>query len=472
MDIFLTNSLTRKKEIFIPMRKDFVGVYCCGPTVYSRASIGNFRTYTFADTVVRVLKFNGFNVKFVMNITDVGHLTGDNLGDADLGEDRIEAAARRESRSAWEIAKYYTDIFLEDYKLLNLTKPDFLVKATDHIQEQIELIKRIEAKGLTYRIEDGIYFDTLKYEKIYGKRYGELSTLDRIKEGARVKPRLGKKDPRDFALWKFSNPPGVRQMEWESPWGIGFPGWHIECSAMSMKYLGESFDIHIGGEDLRQTHHPNEIAQAEAATGKLFVKYWLHVTHLKVEGKRMGKSLGNVVTLSDIKEKGVDPLALRYLFMTSHYKDPLNFTWEGLSSADKALKRLRDHVFVIKQASRKALSGEKLKKIDSLRSSFIEKVNDDFNTPEALAVLWKMLKSNIPSEDKYDLLLLFDEVLGFNLASQSLITIPYDVEQLLQLREKLRRKKDFEKADSIREEIEKKGFLVEDTPSGPRLKKL
>src|SRR3972149_10243767 len=264
-DIWLFNSLTREKEKFEALNPAKVGMYTCGPTVYDFASIGNFRTYIAADSLLRVLKYNGYEVTYIMNITDVGPLTGTNIGDADLGEGRMGKAAHTPAKSAWDIAKFYTDAFLKDFEKLNLAKPNLFSKATDHIKEQIELVSRLEKAGLTYKISDGIYFDTVSFEKKTGQKYGELSTLDNIKEGARVEPNPEKKNPRDFALWKFSKKPGERQMERDSPWGLGFPGWHIECSAMSMKYLGESFDFHVGGEDLRRTHHPNEMVRAEAA---------------------------------------------------------------------------------------------------------------------------------------------------------------------------------------------------------------
>lgn len=484
-DLYLTNSLTRKKEKFVPIKPPDVGMYTCGPTVYYYASIGNFRTYTLSDILVRTLKYFGFAVRYVMNLTDVGHLTGDNLGDADIGEDRIEKAAKKEGKTAWDIAKFYTEAFLEDYSKLNLTYPDNLVKATEHINEQIALVKRLEGKNLTYKIKDGIYFDTKEFEKTTGKKYGELSTMDTIKEGARVEPNPDKRNPRDFALWKFSYPGGrsfdsarddvsaKRQMEWESPWGVGFPGWHLECSAMSMKYLGESFDIHVGGEDLRQTHHPNEIAQSEGATGKTFVKYWVHATHLKVDGKRMGKSLGNVYTVSDIESQGYDSLSLRYLYLTSHYRDFLNFTWDSLSAAQTALNNLREQVLAAKiQSSRTSLSSEKGKKVDYYSSRFREAISDDLNTPRALATLWEALKSNIPSEDKYDLALTFDEVLGLRLSEVQEEVIPRQVVELVKEREILRNQKKFQEADSVRKKLEDKGYLLEDTSQGPRVKKL
>ena len=488
-DIYLFNSLTRKKEIFEPINSPNVGMYTCGPTVYDYATIGNFRSYLTADILYRSLQFFGYQVTYIMNLTDVGHLTGDNLGDADLGKDRVEESAKIQGKTAWDIAKFYTEAFLKDFEALNMKLPKVFSKATDHITEQIELIKRLEVNGLTYKINDGIYFDTTQFEKTTGKKYGELSDLDKIKEGARVEVNPEKKNARDFALWKFSPKDVKRQMEWESPWGTGFPGWHIECSAMSMKYLGEGFDpfgkfrvngeqsrtidIHTGGEDLRQTHHPNEIAQAEGATGKPFVKYWLHTTFLQVDGKRMGKSLGNAYTLTDIEKKGYEPLALRYLFLNTHYKEPLNFTWDSLTSASTTLVKLREYTISFRDSNRTILSNEKGQKIEHFEEAFRKAIGDDLNTPRALAVLWEGLKSNIPSEDKYDMALSFDEVLGLGLnkISQVKLIIPEEINKLVAQRESLRKEGRFEDADEIRKTIEKLGFEIKDTSGGTIIKK-
>ena len=446
-------------------------MYTCGPTVYDYASIGNFRTYFTSDILYRLLKFQRFDVDYVMNLTDVGHLTGDNLGDADTGEDRVEKKAKTLGKTAWEISKHFSDIFIQDFEKLNLIKPKLFCKATDHIQEQINLVKTLEEKGFTYKILDGIYFDTKIYEKKTSNVYGELSNLDQIKEGARVKVNPEKKNPRDFALWKFSPKDVKRQMEWNSPWGIGFPGWHIECSAMSMKYLGESFDIHFGGEDLKQTHHPNEIAQSEAATGKKFVNYWIHTTFLKIDGKRMGKSLGNFYTVTDLIEKGYDPLALRYLYLTAKYRDSLNFTWEALTSSQNALNKLREQIHFLKsQNKRTSLSQEKTKKIDLYREKFILSISDDLNTSQALAVVWEVLKSNIPAVDKYDLLLTFDEILGFDLYSLVEEKIPDEIKKLVNNREELRKANKFSEADKVRKDIEKMGYKVEDNEEGAKVK--
>lgn len=477
-DIYLTNSLSRKKEKFEPLNPSNIGIYTCGPTVYDRAHIGNFRTYTTSDIVVRTLRSNGFNVKYVMNITDVGHL----VSDADEGEDKMEKAVKREGKNAWEIAKFYTQEFVKDMELLNLIKPDNLVKATEHIEEQIFLIKKLEAKGFTYKTSDGIYFNTQKYEELTGKKYGELSTIDEVKEGARVEKNPEKKNSTDFALWKFSEKPGDRDMEWESPWGIGFPGWHIECSAMSMKYLGESFDIHIGGEDLKPTHHPNEIAQSEAVTDKQFVKYWMHATFLQIDSSKMAKSKGNAYNIKDVIDRGFEPLALRYLYLTAHYRDALNFTWESLRSANKTLSNLRKQMSSLRnQKTRTILSEEKRKKVEDFGKKFLEAVNDDFNTPRAVAVLWEVLKSNIPSEDKYDLAITFDEILGVGLAYLPTIEtkeiilpnsglqvivvgeVPEKVVNLIDKREMARNSKDYSKADALREKIVQKGFELIDS---------
>ena len=491
MNLRLFNSLTREIEDFIPLDPKSVGIYACGPTVYDFASIGNFRTYTVSDVLVRTLKFSGLKVNYVMNLTDVGHLTGDNSGDADTGIDRMEKGAKREGKTAWEIAEFYINAFFKDYQKLNLTEPNKFPRATEHIKEQIELIKKLEENKLTYKTSDGVYFDTIAYEKTTHKKYGELSNLDQIQEGARVEKNPEKKNPRDFALWKFSPKNEKRHMEWESPWGLGFPGWHIECSAMSMKYLGESFDLHTGGEDLKQTHHPNEIAQSEGATQKPFVKYWLHVTFLKVNGQRMGKSLGNFYTLSDVEAKGFSPLSLRYFYLSGHYQEPLNFSWEALTSAQNSLTNLTSIVSNLKNTKedqRTKLSEEKMLKIDSFRDEFTAALNNNLNTPQALAVLWEVVKSNIPSPDKLDLVYLFDEVLGLSLnqitenkiigekeTAQGTITwyVPISQTTIKALENRLETKaqKDFDKADAIRKELEEKEHIViVDHPLGTIIK--
>lgn len=464
------NSLTRQIEEFKPITAGKVGIYTCGPTIYDYATIGNFRTYTTADLLVRTLKFLNYDVHYVMNLTDVGHLSGDNEGDADTGVDRMEKGSKREGKTAWEIADFYGRAFLVDFEKMNFAKPQEFPKATDHIAEQIEIVRKLETHGFTYKTKDGIYFDTEKYEITTGSHYGDLSDLDQIKEGARVAKNPEKKNPRDFALWKFSESPGERHMEWESPWGIGFPGWHIECSAMSMKYLGETFDIHVGGEDLKQTHHPNEIAQSEGATGKKFVNYWVHSKFLLVNSGRMGKSLGNAYTINDIEEKGFSPIALRYFYLTAHYRDKLNFTWEALESAQNALNNLGNIVAELRNklasaTKRTSLSEGKMQKVDGFRERFSAAISDDLKMPSALAVTWEVAKSNIPEGDKLDLLLLFDEVLGLKLNEAQIkkVEITPEIQALIDRREQLRRDGNFKEADKIRDELVKIGVEIQDT---------
>ncbi len=474
----LFNSLSRKLEEIVPREVGKIGMYTCGPTVYSTPTIGNFRTYVLSDVLVRSLRYLGYEVQHVMNLTDVGHLTGDNSGDADTGEDRLEKAAKKEGKTAWEVAEAYTREYMAHLKLLNIVPADVICKATEHIPEQIAMVKQLEEKGLAYKITDGIYFDTVAFEKL-GYTYGELSTLDQIREGARVEPNREKRNERDFALWKFSPPGAKRDMEWESPWGMGFPGWHIECSAMSTKYLGEQFDIHVGGEDLRSTHHPNEIAQAEGATGKRpFVKYWVHGAFLLVDSGRMGKSLGNAYTVADVIGRGFDPLALRYFYLTGHYRKQLNYTWEALGSAASALNKLKV-VYAsatADQGERTQLSDEKLQKVEAYGHDFRAALENDLNLPEALAVVWAVAKSNIPNYDKVDLLTQFDAVLGLNLGiskqKSEISQIPEQVEKLIEQREAVRKQRNYAEADKIRQDIEKLGYRVEDKGGRTRAVKI
>jgi len=463
----LYNSLSRKIEEFEPINPPFVHMYTCGPTVYDFAHIGNFRTYTTADFLVRVLKYNSYDVEYVMNLTDVGHLTGDNLGDADLGEDRMEKADKKEGKTAWDIAKFYADAFIRDFDLLNLERPKLFAKATDHIKEQIDLVRRLEKRGFAYQISDGVYFDTSKF-----KNYGKLSDMDQVKEGARVEINPEKRNPRDFALWKFSPSTGSgsakRQMEWDSPWGVGFPGWHIECSAMGMKYLGESFDIHAGGVDLKQTHHPNEIAQAEAATGKQFVKYWVHSAFVQVQGERMSKSLGNNYKLYDLMKQDYDPLALRYLYMQTHYRQEMNFTFPALDAAASAYRKLLTEVAKWDRPEVGCAEYE---------GRFLEAINDDLNMPKALAVVWELVKSDNPTRCKAASLFRMDQVLGLNLqkGSAAIATekqvVPEAVKELLAEREALRKIRKYSQADQVRKRIEELGYEIEDVEKGTRVRK-
>lgn len=494
-------------------------MYTCGPTVYDFAHIGNFRTYTTADILVRTLKVNKLNVKYVMNVTDVGHLTGDNLGDADTGEDRMEKSAKKEGKTAWEVAKFYTDAFLTDFKKLNLTQPAVIARATDHIKEQIELVKRLEDEGYTYQTSDGIYFDTSRF-----KDYGKLSNLDQIKEGARVEINVEKKNPRDFALWKFSYPNGKtyeefvasfdktqdddvsrRQMEWESPWGVGFPGWHIECSAMALKYLTDSFDpfdklrvngefnrtidIHAGGIDLRETHHPNEIAQAEAVTHKPFATYWVHSAFMLVTGERMSKSLGNNYKIYDLEKEGFSALDLRYLYLQTHYRQEMNFTFASLEAAKNALEKLKKAITTWPDGSvsqgatsnegRNSPQGEEgAKANEEFQMQFLTAIHDDLNTSQALSVLWEMVKSELPDSVKLPTLFWMDEVLGLGMKDhylqtvRSVVDIPPEVRLLIEERNSARKGRHYVMADQLRNKIQKLGYDIQDAEDGTTIKKL
>jgi len=457
--IKLYNTLTRKKEVFLPLKDKQVGIYTCGPTVYSYQHIGNLRSYVFPDLLKRILRIEGYKIKHVINVTDVGHLTSD----ADEGEDKIEKAAKKEGKTAKEISEYYFKIFKQDLKKMNISEPDIWSKATEHIKEQIELIKKLEKKGYTYKTSDGIYFNTSKL-----KDYGKLAKLNikGLKAGKRIS--LGKKrNKTDFALWKFSKKPGIRQQEWKSPWGTGFPGWHIECSAMSMKYLGETFDIHTGGEDHISVHHSNEIAQSEAATGKLFVKYWLHGAFLTSKGEKISKSKGGLYTLSELEEKGYSGLDLRYFFLSAHYRKPLNFTFQNLDYAKNSLKRLREIISRLDQKQKK-----NKKNIESAYKQFLEFLNDDLNLPRALSYLWDILRENrLNDSEKYELALKFDKVFGLDLGRKEKIKIPAKVKKLIEERKIMRKEKKWKKADEIRKKINKSGFLIEDTKKGAVVKK-
>ncbi len=390
-----------------------------------------------------------------MNITDVGHLTSD----ADEGEDKIELGAKREKKSAWEIADFYTEAFKKDLKKLNILEPDIWCKATDNIKEQIKLIKRLEKKGFTYKLEDGIYYDTSKF-----KDYGKLAKLNikGLKAGIRVEVVKGKKNVTDFALWKFSPKDRKREMEWNSPWGKGFPGWHIECSAMSMKYLGENFDIHCGGIDHINVHHTNEIAQAEAATGKRWVNYWLHGEFLVFDKGKMAKSSGEFLTLEVLSNKGFDPLAYRYLCLNTHYRSVLNFSFEALESAQNAFNNLKEKILEIKKDLKSKKSD-----ISKYKDEFLKNINDDLNMPSALAVMWSLIKDkDIGNKEKYDLLLEFDSVFGLGFKDFEIKKISKDLLDLVNEREEARKKKNFKKADEIRDKLEKKGVILEDTVEG------
>ena len=463
MKLYLYNSLTRKKQEFRPIKAGEVGLYTCGPTVYNYAHIGNLRTYIFEDILKRVLVYNGYTVRHVMNITDVGHLTGDR----DMGEDKMEAGAAREGKSAWDIADYYTQAFKKDIDHLNILAPDIWVKATDTIPEQIALVETLEEKGYTYRISDGIYFDTSKF-----KDYTKLShqDLEALKEGARVERNPEKRNPTDFALWKFSAPGSKRQMEWESPWGVGFPGWHLECSAMSMKFLGDLLDIHCGGTDHIDVHHTNEIAQSEAATGKPFFNFWMHGAFLIIQGgKKMAKSEGNFLTLENAFVKNdINPLVYRFASFLTHYRKPMEYSDEGLEAARNGLLHVQNQV-------RQILSGG-LDAETTLNAEFKDKfnaaINDDLNMPRAMAVIQEMLKSDISDAQKYGTILDFDRVLGLQLDRLGQAqALPSAVQKLVDSRRQARQAKDFAASDQGRAEIEALRYQVQDTKDGMKVVK-
>lgn len=450
----LWNTASRKLEEFYPIVTGKVGMYACGPTVYQRAHIGNMRAYVVEDILRRTLEADGLDVREVVNITDVGHLTDD----ADAGQDKLEKASQSTGESAWEIARRYTDAFIGDLKKLNIETPSAMPKATDHIAEQIALVQELEQKGHTYRTSDGIYFDTSTFAE-YGKLSGQ--PLEEKEEGARVVVNAEKKHPTDFALWKFSPAGEKRQMEWESPWGVGFPGWHIECSAMARKELGQPFDIHAGGVDHVPVHHENEIAQSVAAFGAPLANIWFHVEFLLVDGQKMSKSLGNTFTLDELAERGFDPIDFRYFLLGAHYRQKLNFTWEALQAAKNARRKLVNTV----REWKTPLIG-----CADLESEFFAAMHDDLNTPRALSVVWKTVDSEYATDAKAETILKMDRVLGLGLAEVvgKPVEIPADITALMEERRIARESKDWGESDRLRDEIASRGWVVEDTADGQK----
>ncbi len=466
MQIKLYNTLTRKKEDFVPMHGNEVRMYSCGPTVYSYAHIGNFRSYVFVDNLRRTLEYNGYKLKHVMNITDVGHLESD----ADEGEDKMVKAAKKEHKSPYEIAEFYTKAFFKDMDKLHIERPEIIAKATDHIQEMLEFVKEIMKNGYAYETSTAIYFDVSKLDK-----YPVLSNrnLEDQIAGARVDVDPEKRNPYDFAIWIKA--PANHIMKWDSPWGPSYPGWHLECSAMSRKYLGEVFDIHTGGVDHIPTHHENEIAQSKGAFGKIPAKTWMHVEFLQVNGGKMSKSLGNVYTISELQEKGIEPLAFKLFCYTAHYRTKLNFTFEGALSSQKALNRLRECYIKHKDGSKKIDQSI----IDECKDQFIKAINDDLNIPLAMSIVWEVARNDCKSKELADLMLEFDKVLGLDLANsedyikkQSNIEIPEEIKELLEKRKKAREEKDWTLSDEIRDEIKNKGYTVKDTKDGMTIEKI
>lgn len=455
----LYNSLTKKEEEFIPY-SDVVKMYTCGPTVYYYPHIGNMRSYIFMDSLRRILKYNGYKVEGVMNITDVGHLTSD----SDTGEDKMEVASKRENKTPLEIAKFYTDIFMTNIDKLNIDLPEHITKATEYVPKMIEFIKSLEDKGYTYMTKDGLYFDTLKF-----KGYGKLSNKDMNEIGvARIEENEEKRHPFDFALWKLVEPNHI--MKWDSPWGVGCPGWHIECSVMSTDILGEYIDIHTGGIDHKTVHHENEIAQNDSCKGHEVVKTWMHCAFLQVDGRKMSKSLNNIYTLEDLEEKGYSPMDFKYFVLNTHYSKPLNFTIEGITSAKVA----RNNLLKLLENHKNSLDKTDEELLNKYKQKFIDAISDDLNTPLAIGVIWTLLKEK-PSIDIYNLIIDFDKSLGLKL-DEGIIDetkdIPEEIESLAKERWEAKKNKDYKLADDLRNTITSKGYNVLDNREGYTIEKI
>lgn len=463
------NSLTKKVEEVVPIHKGKIGMYACGPTVYGFTHIGHGRKYVTDDVLRRTLEvIEGLEVTHVQNVTDVGHLTSD----ADEGEDKMEKGAVASGKTVWEVAQEYTDYFNNVMAKLNILPPTVVCKATEHVSDQIALIEKIMANGYAYDTPEAVYFDVTKFED-YGKMFNQSFEDKTVGAREEVETETSKKHPQDFVLWfkrvgKYKD----HVMHWESPWGDGFPGWHIECSAMSMKYLGEQFDIHTGGEDHLSIHHPNEIAQSEAGTGKKpFVKYWVHTTFLMVDGKKMSKSLGNLYRLEDLAAKGFSPLALRYYFLTTHYRKQMNFTWDGLKGAAVALAKLNKMVVDLRDIP---LEDEGWSKEgEEYNNKFVAAMEDDLNTAQALSVVWEMMKSDISDEAKKNLINVMDSVLGLNLGTdEQTQEVPGEIVELLKKRDEARANKDWAESDALRDQIVEKGYKVLDGVGGAKVEKI
>ena len=460
MDIYFYNTLGKKKEKFEPLEQNQVRIYSCGPTVYKDATIGNMKSYIFMDTLRRMLKYNGYSVKHAMNITDVGHL----VSDGDEGEDKMVKAAKEEKKSPLEIAAFYTEKFFQDFDKLNIDRPEIICKATDHIKDMEKFVEKLVKNGYAYETSTAIYFDVSKLDA-----YGILSGIDlrNQKAGARVEVDEEKKNPYDFALWIKA--PENHLMKWESKWGLCYPGWHIECSTMSNKYLGEQFDIHTGGIDLIPTHHENEIAQSKGCTGKIPARFWMHCEYLLINGGKMSKSLGNAYLVQDIIDKGYDPLSFKMMCFTSHYRNKLNFTWEALESSQNALNRLRE-------GYQKHLDGTdevEDSKVQEYKQKFLEAINDDLNMPVAMSVIWDVVKNPIKSKKIAELLKDFDSVLGIKIdKTQENKEIPEEIQKILDERNIARYNKDWALSDKLRDELKEKGYIVKDSKEGTKLEKI
>lgn len=474
MELKLYNTLSRTKQDFKPMDgSNTVRIYSCGPTVYSYAHIGNFRAYIFMDNLRRVLKYNGYDLNHVMNITDVGHLTSD----ADEGEDKMEKAARKENKDPYEIAKFYTDFFLRDIDRLNINRPETITKATENIPQMIEYVQEILNNGYAYETSKGIYFDVSKLD-----RYPVLSNrkLDEQINGARVDVDPEKRNPYDFALWIKA--PENHLMKWDSPWGLSYPGWHLECSTMSRRFLGEEFDIHTGGVDHIPTHHENEIAQCKGATGKIPAKFWMHVEFLQVDNGKMSKSLGNVYTLDQLEEHGISPLAYKLFNYTAHYRTKLNFTFDGAKASQTSLERLFDAYLKHKEADNSEVSDDE---INEYKEKFNKFINDDINMPGAMAIVWEIARKDTHSKKYAEVLEKFDEVLGLDivnakthleeyksLKSTSEDDLPEEVKSIIEERKLARENKDYQKSDELRDKLKELGFIIKDTKEGYEITKI
>lgn len=459
MQLRFYNTLTRKKEDFVPVKPHQAGIYSCGPTVYKYAHIGNLRAYVFMDELRRVLEYNGYKVKSVMNITDVGHL----VSDADDGEDKMSKSAHETGKTPLEIASFYTDQFIKDIDALNIKRPTVCPKATDNIPEMIAVVQSLLDKGYAYETEDGIYFSVEKFPD-YGKLSG-INLADQ-RHGARVEVNSFKRHPVDFALWKKAAPNHLQQ--WDSPWGKGFPGWHIECTAMSKKYLGEVFDIHTGGVDHIPIHHENEIAQAECWLGHPAVHYWMHSEFMLIDGGKMSKSLGNTYTISDLVAKGYSPVVFRYFCLNVQYRQKINFTWEAMDAAKAAYNKLCAQLVSHKNSPARTEKSI----LDDFHNKFEEAINDDLNIPLAIGVLWTMLK--LPKScDVYKLALDFDRVFALDFdkvkEEKKEIVIPDNVRQLAETRLQARKAKNWAESDRLREELSALGYSVKDTAYGYEL---
>ena len=451
MKIYFYNTLTKTKDEFVPLDGNTVRIYTCGPTVYKDATIGNMKSYIFMDTLRRTLEYNGYKLKHAMNITDVGHL----VSDGDEGEDKMVKAAREEKKDPLEIAKFYTDRFLEDLERLNIEKPEIICKATDHIQDMENFVQKLMDNGYAYETSTAIYFDVSKLDN-----YGLLSGIDlrNQRAGARVEIDEEKRNPYDFALWIKA--PENHIMKWESPWGLCYPGWHIECSTMSNKYLGDVFDIHTGGVDLIPTHHENEIAQSKGVTGKIPARFWMHCEFLLINGGKMSKSLGNAYLVEDLINKGFEPLAYKMLCFTSNYRNKLNFTWEALEASQNALNKLREGYGKHAEGN-ETINQEEIEKI---KTKFNEAINDDLNMPVAMSVIWDVIKRPEKSKQFAELLLDFDKVLGIDIdKKEEKESLPQEIQELIEQRKKARQEKNWELSDKIRDELDLKGYIVKDT---------